>query len=324
MSDALPKELSIRAPTMEDVESVAELTKLCDIAEQAEPEYVAEDLRADWQLPELNLETDGWVVVAPGEQLAAYSLLFNRENVRLYADIYVHPEHRAQGIRPHLVRLAEKRARQQIPQAPPGARVTLYNAISSVDEASREFLEDEGYRLVRHFWRMRIDMNEASPAPEWHTGITVRTFIPGQDERATFEAMEEAFQDHWGHIPWRFESWQQVMIEREGFDPSLWFLSMEGNKIVGISLCYNYPNEGWVGQFGVRPAWRRKGIGLALLRHSFREFYQRGQRKVSLGVDAQSTTGATRLYGRAGMHITRQFDSYEKVLRLGEEAIPPG
>jgi ribosomal protein S18 acetylase RimI-like enzyme len=79
------------------------------------------------------------------------------------------------------------------------------------------------------------------------------------------------------------------------------------------------PEKGWVDDLGVRRAWRRRGLALALLQHSFREFYKRGTRKVGLGVDASSLTGATRLYEKAGMHVARQFNSYFKVLRDGEE-----
>jgi mycothiol synthase len=109
------------------------------------------------------------------------------------------------------------------------------------------------------------------------------------------------------------------MIRREGFDPGLWFLAMDGDEIAGGSLCQDYPDEGWVEQLGVRRAWRRNGVGLALLRHTFREFYRRDRRRVGLGVDSQSPTGATRLYRRAGMHVARQLDSYQKELRPGED-----
>lgn len=52
---------------------------------------------------------------------------------------------------------------------------------------------------------------------------------------------------------------------------------------------------------------------------TFGEFFKRGIRNVYLGVDAQSLTGATRLYERAGMHVIRQYNSYEKELRAGKE-----
>ena len=318
-TNSLPRELFIRAPTMDDLEAATELFAACDVAEWGEAEYTLEDLRADWRSPEITLETDAWVVLAPGGHLVGYAAVFNRENVRFYADVYVHPEHCGRGIGTHLARLSEARARQLEPEAPPETRVNLLNTISSVNEPGRRLLEDEGYALTRHFWRMRIDLDEMPPPPEWHNGVAIRTFVPERDDYATFEAMEESFKDHWGYLPWRFDSFKQGLIEREDFDPNLWFLAMDGDKIAGGALCHSYPDEGWVNILGVRRPWRRQGLGLGLLLHSFREFYQRGQRKVSLGVDSQSQTGATRLYRRAGMQVVRQFDTYEKELRPGKD-----
>lgn len=58
---------------------------------------------------------------------------------------------------------------------------------------------------------------------------------------------------------------------------------------------------------------------MALLQRTFREFYLRGIYKVALDVDSQNLTGATRLYQRAGMHITRRYNTYEKEIRPGVE-----
>jgi mycothiol synthase len=79
------------------------------------------------------------------------------------------------------------------------------------------------------------------------------------------------------------------------------------------------PEMGWLFGLGVRRPWRRRGLALALLHHCFGELYRRGRRKVSLGVDAQNLTGATRLYERAGMHIQRQHHQYEQELRPGRD-----
>ena len=76
---------------------------------------------------------------------------------------------------------------------------------------------------------------------------------------------------------------------------------------------------GWVSSFGVRRPWRKKGLGLALLQHSFGEFFKRGKKKVGLTVDAGSLTGALDLYKKAGMSVFSQFDKNEKELRAGEE-----
>ena len=71
------------------------------------------------------------------------------------------------------------------------------------------------------------------------------------------------------------------------------------------------PGYGWVGTLGVRRPWRRRGIGEALLRRSFRVLHERGYRRVRLSVDAESLTGATRLYKRAGMRVIRQANTWE-------------
>jgi ribosomal protein S18 acetylase RimI-like enzyme len=65
---------------------------------------------------------------------------------------------------------------------------------------------------------------------------------------------------------------------------------------------------------GVRPQWRRRGVATALLRHSFRDFRDRGATRVGLGVDGENTTGAVRLYERVGMRVVRRNDTYEKTL----------
>jgi ribosomal protein S18 acetylase RimI-like enzyme len=146
---------------------------------------------------------------------------------------------------------------------------------------------------------------------------------------AVVQAVEDAFQDHFGYVENSFDSelafWTHIINSDPSFDPNLWFLAMDGDQIAGISLCWpkRGPNEkiGWVGTLGVLRAWRRQGLGLALLKHSFADLQQRGKEKVGLGVDADSLTGATKLYEKAGMHVTRQFDSYEKELRPGIDMV---
>ena len=96
---------------------------------------------------------------------------------------------------------------------------------------------------------------------------------------------------------------------------SLWFIARDGDEIAGVARCEaNRDGGGWIGAIGVRKAWRRRGVGLALLRHAFREFHLRGDPHVGLGVDAENPTGATRLYERAGMRVMNELVLYEKEL----------
>jgi len=69
----------------------------------------------------------------------------------------------------------------------------------------------------------------------------------------------------------------------------------------------------------VRNSWRKRGLGLALLHHSFGEFYRRGASLVMLNVDSENPTGATRLYKKAGMNVASEYVFYEKEFLPGQE-----
>jgi mycothiol synthase len=179
-----------------------------------------------------------------------------------------------------------------------------------------QFVRARGYRNIRASYTMEIDLGEEPTAAAAEmAGIEGRPYRAGIDERVTYKAQEESFEDHWDHTPQTFETWREFGVKQLNFDPSLWFLAWEGAEVVGLALNFlersGEPGYGWVGTVGVRRAWRRRGIGEALLRRSFRELHSRGQRRVRLSVDAESITGATRLYERVGMRVIRRSNTWQ-------------
>jgi mycothiol synthase len=135
----------------------------------------------------------------------------------------------------------------------------------------------------------------------------VRTLAEGE-ERIVFDAFMEVWQDTSDPNADTFEEWSHWMTRAETFDPSLWFLAFGDDELAGFAVCRkdtNDPDAGHVELLGVRRPWRKQGLGLALLLHSFQAFRTRGWTRGTLGVDASSPTGATRLYERAGMRIYR-------------------
>jgi ribosomal protein S18 acetylase RimI-like enzyme len=223
------------------------------------------------------------------------------------------------GIGTIMLRALEERARKEMELADPEQRVFIRNAMSIGDTVSRKMHENEGYKAIRFFWRMEITLDETPPAPIWPEGIELRPFDVDAHAYLVYCADEEAFQDHWGHTPHSFKEWRHRTLEGSDFDPSLWFIAWDGDQIAGYTLDRYRHGNGWVGSLGVRRPWRKHGLGLALLYHSFAEFYKRGTLVISLGVDAASQTGATRLYQKAGMHVAAEYVNYEKELRYGRE-----
>lgn len=313
----LPPGYTTRSPVPDDLAAVVALLNAVTIAESGEPDYSEADLRDEWA--GLDLATEALIVLGPDDETVAYVTLVERGgHTRLNADGYVHPKHEGRGLGAHLVGWTEDRARRHVPLAPPGTRVVLDNAFNARNDAARRLLGGRGYDPVRYFWRMEIELDGPPPAPVWPAGISVRSVATPDDEVAIYQTLEDAFRDHWGHTPTTFEEWSRRM-KGERFEPGLWFLVSEGEEVAG-ALVGGYAREmGWVRYIGVRAGWRRRGLGLALLRHAFGEFYGRGRRTVGLGVDAENETGAIRLYEGAGMRVAHQYVVYLKELRPGAE-----
>ncbi|MEJ5309229.1 MAG: GNAT family N-acetyltransferase [Anaerolineae bacterium] len=317
-----------RPARMEDVEAVTNLFNVCSMEEVGAAQFVVEENRTWWQSPGFNLEADTHAVATPDGNIIGYADIWDVEpHVRLHGWARVHPDYRHNGIGGHLAQWLEARARESIPKAPADARVVLLQSVITHDEVSQALLREQGYQLVRYFFRMVIELDAPPPEPVLPEGITIRPFIQGQEERALVEADREVFKDHWGYVEQPFEEefarWMYRINNDPDYDPSVWFVAVEGDQIVGMSLCspkmIEDPDMAWVNILGVRRAWRRRGVALALLHHTFGEFYRRGKRRVGLGVDASSLTGALDLYKKAGMQPVRQYANFEKELRPGVE-----
>jgi mycothiol synthase len=325
----LSGQFTVRPATLDDVEAAVELINACTIELTGEPRVSVQDVCSDWQQPGFDLETDTLLVFSPGGELVGHVELWDNEYVRIYVRGDVRPEFRGRGIGTALCRWAEERARQSIPKAPEGARIVLFQEAFNTDEAAQELLRRQGYQVVRHSFHMRVEMDGPPPEPAVPARLTIRPFICGQEERAMVMAVHEAFRDQWGFVERPFEQvyqeWMHLMETHPDVDPSLWFVAVDeqANEIAGTSFGHptwgEDPEMGWIFGVGVRRPWRRRGLALALLQHCLAALYRRGRRTVGLGVDAQSLTGATRLYENAGMHVYRQFVHYGKELRPGEE-----
>ena len=309
-------DIIFRPPRLDDLHAVVALVNACSVAEGGTPDETPEILRADWETIGFDLATDAWVAVTPEGRLVGYEQVEIGDGGPCELDGYVHPAFVGRGIGTDLLRLAEARALAAIGSEPVGMRGT----IAAANDAARQLFAAEGFRVLRHFWRMEIAFAAPPEPPSWPDGIVARTFVPGHDERLAYETIEEAFADHWGHTPLPYEEWVRGRTQRDDFDPALWFLAHDGREVVGAALCYPRGDRfGWVRGLGVRRPWRGRGLGMALLRHAFGAFYARGYRGAGLGVDAESLTGATRLYERAGMRVTEQYETHEKILNANRQ-----
>jgi mycothiol synthase len=288
----------------------------------------AQVIRNEWVSPGFDPGEDIRVVFAPNGQMVGYIEVWTTSKPPVHPWMWgrVDPDYEDLGIGTWMLYWAEQRALRELSNIPVELRFAPRLSTYREAEKPKRLFADMGYHHIRSSYHMLIEVEAPVPEPEFPEDITLRTYNPGMDAAAVYRAVDDSFRDHFGHVEQPFEEGIkrfQHFWEAENSDPTLMFLATDGDAIAGISLCqprsFDDPEMGWVGTLGVRRLWRKRGLGLALLRHSFNEFYRRGKRKVGLGVDAQNLTGALRLYQNAGMRVHQAYDQYEKELRPGIE-----
>jgi mycothiol synthase len=302
--------LELRPPRVEEAAAIADALNALSRSLVGSGDVAVEDVESWFALPSLDPEQDMRVAVLPDGAVAGYADLGGgqEEGEALWIDLRLRPGHDAAG--QALVEAMEARAAER---GWPGR--PLRAIADAADPAMQALLRRNGYRPIRSSFVLEIDLSEAGTEPAWPAGLRPRAFRPGVDDERVYEAHQAAFADHWDFHRTPYEEWRAWSFGTT-FDPALWFLVEDGDELAAVCLCRPRRGDddelGWVSVLGVRTAWRRRGLGRALLLHAFGSLRARGLRRAGLGVDAENVTGAVALYESVGMREVRRSDIYEK------------
>jgi mycothiol synthase len=300
--------MTLRPPEDEDFDAMLELMNAHQLAAFGEADLTEDELRTWLTSPSVEIERDIRVLEQDGRLVGYVDVDSNGADPPLWwCDVKLAPDVDEDLIAAELVGWLEQRLDV--------GRVRVWT--SATDTRVVSAFERLGFSPARHSYRMEIDLAEEPAEPVWPARVSVRTLADGQ-ERTIYDAFMEVWQDTSDPPHDTFEDWSHWMTRAETFEPSLWFLALAGDELAGFAVCRqdtNDPAAGHVELLGVRRSWRRQGLGHALLLHSFRAFRRRGWTRGTLGVDASSPTGATRLYERAGMSIYRDTLFLERPAR---------
>ncbi|WP_309678202.1 N-acetyltransferase [Pseudomonas sp.] len=147
---------------------------------------------------------------------------------------------------------------------------------------------------------MRRNLAEGVPAISWPQGVVLSDYRPDLAE-AVHRLMELGYQQGGGRVP-ELDVWQQRFETDPEYDPSLCFIALDAEGIVGV--CQSWTSA-YIKNLVVHPRTQGQGLGRALLLHSFKIFQQRREGFVDLKV-LEDNLRAQRLYENAGMHVIRR------------------
>jgi len=166
-----------------------------------------------------------------------------------------------------------------------------------------------GFERVRSLWQMRRSLAEPWPDAVLPPGITVRAFVPGQDEASWVALNRRAFADHPEQGRWTIEDLRQRMCE-QWFDPAGFFLAERDGRLVGFhwtkihggrhgAELHGHEPLGEIYVIGVDPSEQGSGLGTALSVIGLAHLRDKGLAEAMLYVEA-SNTGAIRVYEKLG------------------------
>jgi mycothiol synthase len=333
-SATLPEGYTQRTATFEDAAAVAHVVSTSYQSHGEDDTFTPELILRRWQNPDLDLAADSQVFFnSQGEMIACLILWYHRNPTRPWLDWEMGIDDQWQSVLRVLIAWGEHRALQALALCQPEecfAPVTDCYA----ETPQQTFLESLGYRGIRYFYQMGVTFQEAPTPQSLPEGFTLKTFDYPTELEALAVAQNEMWLDHYGYISRpvteAIEMWKTIIENDPRFDPTMWYIATDNatGEIAGLVLCdpeyATNADQGFISIVGVRRAYRKKGLAQAMMSQAFAEFWRRGQKTVCLGVDAQSPTGATRLYERAGMSVLQRYIRLEKPLRPGVERMNTG
>ena len=291
--------MNVRPIVESDADAVASIVVQDSEALTGRPSRLGPNDVRDWW-SRADLAHDSWLFLDDGEPVAA-GWLHPYGDKAAFAGV-VAQRAKGRGYGSAIVERAETAAAGR-------GLARMHTWVPPEDAAAISLFRERGYDEVRRFYEMAIEFAAAPPEPVVPEGFVLDLFRE-EDARAFHDTLEDAFRDHWEWHGTPFDEWWEL---RRDNDQSLWFVIRAGSEIAAaVRNDAERNGGGYAGIIGVRRDWRGRGLAKALLLRTFGEFWRRGVTRVSLDVDADSPTGATRLYETVGMHVEGAMAVYER------------
>jgi ribosomal protein S18 acetylase RimI-like enzyme len=297
-----------------DAVAIAGLYNTIERAVGGYPGYLAEETGALIETLVHDPERNSRLLFDSGGALVASGMVPTPPEGGFRVDLVggVHPDWRGQGIGRELLGWQLARAAEIHRATAPDAEWQAETAATVGDDDADRLYKRMGLAPVRYFFEMLAPTRQAPP-PVLPAGLRSVGYRP-ELEYALYEAHMEAFTDHWGYQRRSYEAWAPITVRSSTFRADLSRIVCDGDEIAAYLLSYEdaSPERVYIGQVGTRRPWRRRGLAGALLTEALTAAAATGKDFASLGVDADSATGAVGVYERAGFEVEFRAAAYRR------------
>ncbi|MEV1329018.1 GNAT family N-acetyltransferase [Micromonospora costi] len=322
----LPAGWSARRPTLDDVPAILAVVHAADTFAVGYPDFDAADVEAALTAPYVDPSRDSWLALDPDGTVVGWASIDNPTGVgREFVEVYVDPERGGQVREPLLARQLDRVAERAAERGLPA--LTVRCAVFEPERDWDRSLRDAGFTLAKRYVRMRRSLADLPAEPPPPPGVTVRPVRPDDelDLREFHRIFDAAFRDTPDYEPLGYAEWRK-RISQQGTTWDEWFVAEVDGVPAGALQSSDQAldqDEGFVRSLSVLPAFRRRGVGAALLRRAFARYAEKGRTAAGLGVDLTNPTAPLSLYRSVGLRETRWTDMYELVVPAAAVPAPP-
>jgi len=318
MAPALPDGLTSRAPTRDDAAPITRLVRTCDFAAIGESDYTQDEVVATFGYPGVDHERGGRVVLDSGGAIVGW-LWTELDDAagEVFVDVFSQRSDVSNWLYDFGLAFAAQLS------AEGGVPLGVYSGCYSTDAAYAQVIESHGLTVDRRFWRMRLDLDPEQPyvARPLPLGVTIEVAADDDAGRRLLHRLnEDAFVDHWHNTPRTFDDWYERVLASVGDDPAQRYIALVGGEPAGLLVADDSlaeQRESYVRTLGVLREFRGRGVAKSLLANAFAVTAARGHVRVSLTVDSESPTGATRLYEGMGMTVASEIMVWTRPPEVG-------